>query len=133
MIAEHANAVLALLDADDGPPPLVVFDGVVPSGTDPPYVVCYFASEYSEALSLVGSSDRFAMRAIVHSIGANQAAARAVAGRVRAALLDVVPVIAGRTCFPIRHDEGYGAEPDQPTTAIVFDIVDVYRLESVPA
>jgi hypothetical protein len=42
MIDEHAQAVLDLLDADNAAPALVFYDGKVPTGVIPPYVVVYF-------------------------------------------------------------------------------------------
>lgn len=136
MIQAHANAVLALLDADDAPPALVVLDGAVPDNVSPPYVLVYFGDsspEGADGHSLTGTSDRFVMRIVAHCVGGNQIAARAVAQRVRAALLDVTPTVAGRQCFPIRHEDGQPTQRDESTGVLVMDKVDVYRLESLPA
>lgn len=136
MIQAHADAMLALLDADNGPPPLVVLDGAVPTGQRPPYVLIYFTDadpEQSGSRRLTGESRRHVTRAYSHSVGGDAVAARGVAQRVRAAWLDVVPVIAGRTCFPIRREEGQPAERDETTGTLVMDQVDVYRLESFPS
>lgn len=134
----HANAVLALLDADNGPPVLVFFDGFVPANTPPPYTVVYFAFEAPESSldtqssSLLMGSNRLDCFIYAHSVGSNGIAARAVAARVRAALLDVTPAIAGRAVFPIRHVENQPAQRDETTGLLVVDQVDVYRLSSVP-
>lgn len=134
----HANAMLALLDSDDAPPALVFYDGYVPPKTAPPYVVVYFSFEApepafdSQASDLVGKSNRIDCFAYCHSVGSNGIAARAVAARVRAVLLDVAPAIAGRVTFPIRHVENQPASRDESTGALVMDQVDVYRLSSVP-
>lgn len=136
MIQEHAAAMLALLDADNTPPALVVLDGKVPTGQIPPYALVYFADidpEDSDSRSLTGASQRYRCRGYVHCVGANQTAARMVAGRVRTAWLDIVPTVAGRQCMPIRREDGVQADPDETTGTAVFDLVGVYRLESVPS
>lgn len=135
MIDEHAAAVLALLDADNASPALVVLDGKVPTGVAPPYVLVYVADndpEQAESQSLTGRSERYVVRAYCHSVGSNGQAARMVADRVRAALLDVVPTVAGRSCFPIRREDGQPPQRDESTGTLVMDRVDVYRLESLP-
>lgn len=144
-VQAHAQAVLDLLVDATGPPPLLVFDGAVPKdpatgkSKPPPYVVVYFAVSTPsgemaiDSTSLDMDSDRVVLRAYCHSAGGNASAARIVAGRVRTALLDVTPTIAGRTCWPIRHDEGQPAQRDESTGVLVLDQVDVYRLESLPA
>lgn len=135
---QHASAVLSLLDADNVTPALVVYDGFVPAGMKPPYVLVYFstlspASDIDpESSDLTNASRRVDCFAYCHSVGGNGVAARAVAGRVQAALLDVVAVIAGRACWPILHIENQPAIRDESTGVLVMDQVDVYRLSSVP-
>jgi hypothetical protein len=86
-----------------------------------------------DGTALTGDSDHAVTRAICHCVGGNAIAARAVAGRVTAGLLDVRPVIAGRVCWPIR-DDGSAQPPrrDQSTGPTVMDQVVSYRLESLP-
>lgn len=135
----HAQAVLDLLDADDQPPALVVYDGAVPNGATPPYVLVYLVVSDPtgelppDSTSVDMASGRVIVLAYCHSVGANALAARMVADRVRAALLDVTPVIDGRECWPIRQDESRPPDRDESTGALVMDQVDVYRLETVPA
>ncbi len=134
--AAHASAILALLDADNNPPALVVLDGSVPQGTLPPYVLVYFDHadpELAESRPLTGSSQRHVTRAICHCVGGNQAASRAVAQRVRTALLDVVPTVSGRTCAPIRAEDSQPTRRDETTGALLMDTVLTYRSESVPS
>lgn len=136
MIQEHAAAVLALLDADNTAPALVVLDGKVPTGQTLPYVLVYFDDtdpELHDSRPLTGASQRHITRAIAHCVGANAQAARMVADRVRTALLDVVPTVTGRTCLPIRREDGQPPVRDETTGTAVFDSVNVYRLESVPS
>lgn len=130
----HADAVLALLAGASGTP-LKVYDGAVPTGGVPPYVLLYFADADPEAADnrpLEGGSQRFVLRVYAHCVGGNAAAARALGDRVRSALLDAVPVVAGRECFPIRREDGSPPQRDESTGTLVMDRVDVYRLESVP-
>ncbi|MEU4570725.1 hypothetical protein [Micromonospora sp. NPDC023956] len=131
----HADAILNLLRTAPGTP-LTVLDGSVPNGTVAPYVLVYFADEDPElpdSRPLDGQSQRYVVRAYVHSVAGNGAMARAVGDRVRSALLDAVPTVAGRVCWPIRREEGRPPERDESTGTVVMDRVDVYRLESVPA
>ena len=138
----HAQAVLNLLDADNVPLALVVYDGVVPPGVDPktsPYVLVYFATvtpgatDAPDKVGLTGNSDVVQVDAYCHSVGGSGAAARIVATRVRAALLNVRPTITGRVCFPIRHVDNQPPRRDEDTGSLVVDAVDVYRLTTVPA
>lgn len=132
----HAAAFLALLNAVDDVPPLVVYDGAVPQLTTPPYVVVYFADGdpiESTSTHLTHEVRRHVTDAYCHSVGSNGTAARMVADRVRGALLGVIPPLAGRACFPIRRTDGQPAERDETTGRLVMDKVDVYRLSSIPA
>lgn len=136
MIDAHAAAMLALLDAVNDPPALVVHDGRVPNGQQAPYVLVYFLDsdpELAESRPLTGASQRHVTRAITHSVGLTATAARMVADRVRTAWLDVRPTVSGRTCQPIRREESQQRDPDETTGEAVFDQVDVWRLESVPS
>lgn len=137
-LQQHAAAVLALLQADTGPPQLVVYDGYVPDASLPPYVVVYFTGLSVEAAQDPDSSDMTALSrrndiwVYAHCVGANGQATRSVAARVANALLDVAPTVTGRTCFPIRHVENQPAARDETTGKLVMDQVDVYRLSSIP-
>lgn len=135
-INDHAFAMTNLLAAELGPPPLVWFDGHVPDGTSPPYALVYFADadpELPDSRPLDGKPQRFVQRAYVHSVGANATAARVVAERVRQAWLNVTPTIAGRSCFPIRREDGGPPQRAESTGGLVMDKTDIYRLESEPA
>lgn len=134
-IAAHVDAVLALIRSAAGPP-LTVYDGAVPRGGVPPYVLVYFADadpELTDSRPLDGASERYVLRAYVHSVHGSATAARILGDRVRAVLLDVVPTVVGRVCWPIRREDGQPPQRDESTGVLVMDRVDVYRLESVPA
>lgn len=141
-IQDHADAFLAALAAASGSPSLAVYDGRVPDGAEPAYALVYFAIgtpdglAAPDAVSLHADSDVIDARAIVHSVGSDPQgarAARAVAGRVRAALLNKTLTVTGRSCAPIRWIEG---QPPQRFEEVpgspVFDQVDVYGWRSVP-
>jgi hypothetical protein len=135
VIAEHAAAVLALLQAVAGPPALNVHDGGVPEGINvdaSPYALVYFDSSDPE-LTFEAGPWRFEMTATVHAVGGNAAAARMVADRVRTALLGVVPTVTNRVCFPITRELG-GIPPqrDETTGRLVMDEVDQYVIRSLP-
>jgi hypothetical protein len=139
VLQAHTRAVLALLAADTGPPQLVVCNGVVPDGVLPPYALLYFALrtpsgvEVPEMVSKEQTSDVLVVSAYCHSVGFDTPdAALAVAGRVRARLLGVIPVIAGRTCFPIVHSDGPPTIRDEKSQRPVFDQIDMYQFTSLP-
>lgn len=135
-IQDHCDAFLAVLTDTPGSPALVVCDGKVPDGTVPPYALVYFQIEtpdgtaLPEWIPLTGQSVAINARAIVHSVGGEPEApkaARAVAGRVRAAVLDQTLTVAGWSCNPIRWIEGQPPQRNEEVPgAAVFDQVDVY-------
>ena len=142
-IQDHFDAFVALLSAaPGGPPVLAVYDGLVPDGVSAPYALVYFSImtpdglAAPDAVSLHADSDVIDARAIVHSVGGDpqaQRAARAVAGRVRAAVLNVRLTIAGRSCAPIRWVDGQPPQRNEEIPgAAVFDQVDVYGWRSLP-
>jgi hypothetical protein len=141
-IQDLADAFLALLaTAPGGPPALTVYDGAVPAGPEPAYALVYFYIETpdglaaADAVPLTFDSDVIDSWAYVHSVGANPQAARAarsVAGRVRAAVLNQTLSVAGRSCFPIRWHDGQPPQRNEDTGVVVFDQVDIYTFRSVP-
>lgn len=134
-LQDHADAVLALLRAQPSLSVYPIPEGgikTVPPGTQPPYVAVHFASARSQAGMLHMRSIRMVVRTYCHCVGATDIGARAVSDLVAAALLDVVPVIDGRNCAPIRHDTAPDPRVDESTGLLVATLTDVYRLESLP-
>jgi hypothetical protein len=144
IIQAHADPILTLLRAAPPLPPyelLTVYDGEVP---DPPtgpadlYCLVYMTLTTPMGTALTNASDRGIMQIITHSVSGNAqvngsaASARIVAQRVRGALLDVVPVISGRTSFPIRQTDSPPVRRDETAGPRVYDQIDVWRLETVP-
>lgn len=131
-----ANAGLNLLRSDLGPPPLVVCDGKVPAGTAPPYVQVYFYLDRpidDPGNAQDGRSRVWVGHWICHCVGGGEdaVAARAVAQRVRTALLDVRPTVAGFTAAgtgQFRLDSSLPPQRDESTGALVMDAVSTYRL-----
>jgi hypothetical protein len=134
----HAQVFLTLLDADNTPPALAVLDSVVPDLQAPPYVLLYFSwrtptgVDEPDKVALESTSDVIDVEATCHSVGVTPGSARAIAGRVRAHLLGVVPTITNRVCFPIIHRDGTTTQRDETTGVTVFDQIDIYGFTSLP-
>lgn len=141
-VQDLADAFLTLLASASGSPALTVYDGAVPTSPAPAFALTYFYIETPgglaapDAVSLTLESTVIDALAYVHCVGADPQAARAaraVAGRVQATVLDQVLVVPGRQCFPIRWDSGQPPVRNEDTGRVVFDQVDVYRFRSIPA
>lgn len=138
-VQDHADAFLALMRTAAGSPALVVHDGAVPPDGVPPYALLYFHIETPDGLvapdkvPLTFDSDVIEAWATVHCVGDNAVRARAVSGRVRAAVLNKVLTIPGRTVFPVRFRQSQPPQRDESTGQLVMDQVDVYVVTSVPA
>lgn len=137
MIREHAQAVLDLLNADNTPTALVVYDGVVPTSTTGevgliPYVVVRF-SEGPPELNFKRLTHVYALRVICHCVGGSDSAVRTVVDRVRTALQDVTPVVAGRKCYPIRWEDSAEHSANERTGTPVASMIIGYILRSVPS
>jgi len=141
-IQDLADALLAqLATAPGGPPSLTVYDGAVPDNPAVAYALVYFYIETPDglvapdAVPLTFDSDVIDAFAYIHCVGADPQgarAARAVAGRVRAAILNQTLTVAGRSCFPIRWDSGQPPQRNELTGVVEFDQVDVYKFRSIP-
>jgi hypothetical protein len=141
-VQDLADAFLVqLATASGGPPNLAVYDGAVPDSPAVAYALVYFYIETPDGLQAPDASSMvFDSRAIdavayVHCVGGEPQAARAaraVAGRVRSALLDVTLTIPGWSCFPIRWREGQPPQRNEDTGRTVFDQVDVYVFRAIP-
>jgi hypothetical protein len=127
---QHAQVGLLALDAN---PNLTVFDGKVPDGTDPPYVLVYAQVSWPRegvGTSLLEQQVTVTTTYICHCVGLTPSAARAVAMQVRSSLLNLRPVIEGRNCGPIKQDDVMPPSRDETTGKLVMDQVATYSFTS---
>lgn len=132
---DHYDAVMGLLRNPGGLIVVPDAQGFVPSPLLPPYVRVYMALEdppNGAADRIDGDSVTIVARFYCHCVGANEYAARVIASLVRQRLLNVVPTIAGRTCFKLRKEVSVPADRNEQTGTAMFDRVDVYRLQTGP-
>lgn len=128
---QHYDALMTPLRADAG---LTVYpdpEGAVPIIMTPPYVRVWPTIDRpadAAGNSLTQLSTTWVTRWYVHCVGANEYAALALAMRVRAAVLNLRPTIAGRSCGPIYEDAAGIPTRDDTTGLTVWDRTDVYRL-----
>lgn len=125
-----AQAALTLLVATGIP---VVDDERVPADQASPYYRVYTATERPDDAAgnaLTGLSSMWVTRWYVHHVAPNDTSARALAMRSRTALLDVRPVVAGRSCGLIRQEAAQPPQRDEHAGPLVIDLVVVYRMTS---
>jgi hypothetical protein len=133
---DHMDAALALLRADSG---LTVYpdaQGFVPAAFADHYVRVYCEIDRpidGPANKIDGLSASWVVRWYCHCVGPNEYSAVAVAGRVRALLLDVTPSITGRVCWPIRQDASQPTIRDESTGTTAYDRVLVFAMTTGPA
>lgn len=138
ILQAHKAAVFDRLAAAPGTPPLVPLSAVVPKEQALPYLVVHIrlwtpSSELEpDKVGFENTSDLINVVAYCHSVGGNVDAALAIAGKVRAQLLGWIPTIAGRVCFPVRHDDSTPADPDETTGVTYVDQIDMYGFTSMP-
>jgi len=125
-----AAALLALLGTNTN---LTVVDGDVAVGQQPPYLVVYTSGGPEEGDNLGLYSNEATMRAYLHSTGETAAAARIIAGRAAATIIDQRLTVAGWACGPIKHELSQPPQRDESTGSVVMDQVDVYRWQMTAA
>jgi hypothetical protein len=136
LLEDHAAAFLGLISGTG----LTTFDSGVSDEAPDQYVLVYPLFETPDgllapdALSLTLVSTALDVSMYVHNVGVTAQSARATASRTRGAVLDVVPVVAGRICFPVRWRGGQPVRRNEEIPgAPVFDEVHVYGWRSLPA
>lgn len=135
-----ATAGVVLLQADTS---LTVFRGGVPGPANPPYVVVRTTvgrPSDDEDNSGDGRSRVWVARWYCYCVGGGgtgstvesaEVAAIAVAQRVRTALLDVSPVIAGLSCSRIRWEESSPPDgPNETTGSPVREAIEIFSLRA---
>jgi hypothetical protein len=135
LLEDHTAAFLALLTGAG----LTAYDGEVPDGAANQYVLVYSYFETPDglvapdAVSLAGASVELSPRMYTHSVGVTAQSARATAARVRAAVLDQVLAVSGRTCSAVRWREGQPPRRNEEVPGDPrHDQVDVYGWRSLP-
>ena len=127
-----AQAGLGLLRADAG---LTVYDGLVPQGAALPYVLVYTTVAWppgGTADTITGARLTATVTWTCHCVAESPSGARVVEQRVRAALLNQRPAVAGRGAGYIKQDQVLAPGPDQTTGRLVMDGVSIYSLVSTP-
>lgn len=127
----HAQQGLAALIAN--PNLLAVYDGKVPDSAPFPYVLVYTRVQWPRdglGTSLSALQVTATATFTCHCAAESAAAARAVQGQVRSALLNFRPAITGRNCSPIKQDESLDPNRDETTGRLVMDAVSIYSYMS---
>lgn len=127
MIRDHRKAVEALLSG------LSAHVSRAPSGTPTPYVVLHPDQGNASATSYGGDSDWRPWRYVTVCVGTTTEQAQLWAEKVEARLLDVVPVVTGRTCGPIRKESTVPVDRDEDKQPPIFLARDVWAFSSLPA
>ena len=130
MIRLHAAAVLALIDAQ---PNVTVYDGQVPNRPVLPYAVMYADQGGAGQSAFSGKSDFRVWRFQTTAVGSTPEQCRWLAERVELALLDVAPVVTGRTCGRIDKLDSQPVRRDDTVDPALFYAVDRWQFLSVAA
>lgn len=128
MSREHANAVLALTAAI---PNINVYDTQAPAKPALPYAVVRFDSGKRDRTSIVPVSNKVTTTVTCTAVGVDRGQSQGVAERVADALVDLRPIVAGRTCSPIEHIDTRPSQLDSAVAPPLFYAVDVFRFDSV--
>lgn len=125
----HHAAVVALI----GSTVRLYADGRVPDNPTLPYAVLFMGSGTAARTTLQAVSDRRDVEFQVTSVGLDGAGARSVAERVRTAVLDKRPTVAGRSTNPVVQVVAEPLRTDRDVTPHRLYLVDVYSFSSVPS
>lgn len=141
-LLEHdlIDAAPALLRLDAGPPALNVYpdaDGNVPERPDvlAGYVRWYASTEWpkdGDANALDGLSVTTTTRWYLHCVGGTEYTAAAIAMRVRTALLNARPSVAGRICGMIYQESAEVTNRSELGGAPLYVRPVVYAMVSAP-
>jgi hypothetical protein len=122
----HVTAVLGLLTGAG----VTCHDGAVPANPSYPYAVLYINEGDHDETDLTSASRQQTYDVQITAVGATAASARICATKARVALVDVIPTVAGRTCWPVREDRDITLTG---TATHPFYAVDTYRVASLPS
>lgn len=131
MIVEHVEAFAGLIDAVANV--TVYADEPVPNTPTFPYVAVYGNQGVPVEATFDSQSTTVPFTFQTTCVGKTQGQLRALADRVQAALVDVRPTVAGRSCSQLTKVASQPVRLDTSVTPPVFIAVDVWAFTSVPA
>jgi hypothetical protein len=136
VIAAHVAAVKALLTGQGltvsvGFP--VDVNGVPIVLPSRPYVVLLHNDGVAADRTLEAISATRGFEFQTTTVGDSDVACQQINDKVFAALLDVVPTVSGRSCWPIEHTASDQTRPDMDETPPVFVGANRWALRSTPA
>lgn len=124
----HVDAVKALIGTS-----VRLFEGERPETSPLPCAVLFMDNGTTARTNLCAVSDRRDASFQVTSVGQDAAGARSVAERIRTAVLDKRPAVAGRRTWRVVQDAAEPLRVDRDVTPHLLYVVDVYSFSSVPA
>jgi hypothetical protein len=132
-VSDQTDGFLALLTG--GP---TVYEAKVPTQADGslpvrPYVVVYAPSGHQMVYNLTGQSQALDDEWQTTVVGDEADSVRVIQAWVKSRLLDAVPTVTGRICYPIRHSYGNPARRDDDVHPSVVYATDGWRCASVPS
>lgn len=124
----HIQAVKTLIGST-----VRLYEGRVPDNPTLPYAVLWADIGTATRTTLAAISDRRDVAFQITSVGLDADGCRSVAERVRTALLDQRPTVAGRTSNPIVQTGAQPLRVDRDVTPHRLFLVDLYAFSTVPA
>lgn len=135
---EHAAVALDRLRTYRASPP-TVFDGKVTASTKPPYLlvrtslVWLGAQNRPDAVNLANDVRNCTCTVRVYGVGESAEAARLLIGYATDAFRNWRPVITGRNCMQMNHDDSSEVPVDERTGVSYFEFADIWSFTSSPA
>lgn len=129
MIQAHVDAFTALLDAAV----VAWYVGEVPNMTGGSYLVVWPDAGGFDDNDLTAGSVEVTATFTCHGVGGSWWQANNAMDRARSAVLDVVPQVAGRKCWPVRQIVGGRVPSMASDDPQVWTVPAEFRFLSVPA
>ena len=127
----HGRVVLDILTNDANQP---VYNNAAPDNVTPPYLYVfshiYWPGNGSDGQNFEMVTNQCQSRSFVHCVGETDESARALSNRVRQLLVNVKPVIAGRSCSLIQQESSNTPDKDERSGSTIFDAVASYLYTS---
>jgi hypothetical protein len=127
MLGDHRAAIKALL----APMPMQFYgSGQIPDLPTFPYAVLYMDTSVEDRTTLSGPTDEATFRFQVTSVGLTDDSAVVVADTARNLVLDVRPVVAGRTCTRIGKETSIPIREDRDVTITEANLHPIYGVDT---